>query len=204
MSAAAGAVDLFVHVRIVMGIVVGLGITRLLTGLAALVQNPNRPRISLLHLLWTLFVLVELVLFWWWQFALIEVTHWNFGSFAFVIAYAVTLFLMAALLVPDKIEEYDGYEHYFLSRRRWFFGAFAVTLVFDLIDTLLKGAAYAGSVGPDYWIQIPVSLGLVALAVWSSDRRVHLAVVLAQLCYQAWWIWLLFYTNDCPGIVGSC
>ena len=38
MNTAIGATDLFVHVRIVMGIVVGLGITRLLTGLAASVN----------------------------------------------------------------------------------------------------------------------------------------------------------------------
>lgn len=204
MSEPFAAVDLFVHVRIVMGIVVGLGITRLLTGLAALAQNPRRARLSALHLLWTLFVLVELVLFWWWEFALIELPHWSFGSFAFVIAYAITLFLMAALLVPDHIEDYAGYEDYFLKRRHWFFGAFAATLVLDLIDTVLKGPDYAGSVGPDYWVQIPISLGLAALAIWTSNRRIHFAIVLLQLGYQAWWIWLLFYTNDCPGKVGLC
>lgn len=204
MSSAFGAVDLFVHVRIVMGIVVGLGITRLLTGLAAIAQNPKRAKVSALHLLWTLFVLVELVLFWWWEFALIETAHWTFGSFAFVILYAVVLFLMAALLVPDKIDDYAGYEHYFLSRRHWFFGAFAATLLLDLIDTLLKGADYAGSVGPDYWVQIPISLALTAAAIWTDNRRFQLVFVLLQLAYQAWWIWLLFYTNDCPGIVGTC
>jgi hypothetical protein len=204
VNSAVGAVDLFVHVRIVMGIVVGLGITRLLTGLAALAQNPKRAKISLLHLLWTLFVLVELVLFWWWEFALIEVTHWTFGSFAFVIGYAITLFLMAALLVPEKLDDYAGYEHYFLSRRHWFFGAFAATLLFDLVDTLLKGPDYAGSVGADYWIQIPISLGLAAAAIWTDNRRVHFAIVLLQLAYQAWWIWVLFYTNDCPGKIGVC
>lgn len=204
MSTSVGAVDLFVHVRIVMGIVIGLGITRLLTGLATLAQNPKRARISLLHLLWTGFVLVEMVLFWWWEFALIEVPHWSFGNFAFVVGYAITLFLMAAMLVPDRIEDYDGYEHYFLRRRHWFFGAFSATLLFDLVDTILKGGDYAGSIGVDYWIQIPISLGLVALAIWTDNRRVHYAIVILQLAYQAWWIWLLFYTNDCPGKVGVC
>ncbi|RYE07616.1 MAG: hypothetical protein EOP22_17185 [Hyphomicrobiales bacterium] len=187
-----------------MGIVVGLGLTRLLTGLAAIAQNPRRAKVSGLHLLWTLFVLVELVLFWWWEYALIEQPHWSFGDFAFVVGYAMTLFLMAALLVPDRLDDYAGYEDYFLSRRHWFFGVFAATLVFDLIDTLGKGGDYAGSVGADYWIQIPISLALAALAIWSRDRRLHYAIVLLQLAYQAWWIWLLFYTNDCPGIVGTC
>lgn len=173
-------------------------------GLAAIAQNPNRARVSVLHLLWALYVLIEIVLFWWWEFALILTPHWTFGNFAFVIAYAINLFLMSALLVPDKMDEYEGYEHYFLSRRNWFFGTFAVALVFDAIDTVLKGADYAGSVGPDYWVQIPISLALAAIAVWTTNRRYHFAMVIAQLAYQAWWIWLLFYTNDCPGIVGTC
>lgn len=204
MTNAVSAVDLFIHLRIVMGIVVGLAITRLLTGLAAIAQNPNRAKVSTLHLLWALFVLIELVLFWWWEFALIERSHWSFGTFAFVIGYAITLFLMAAMLVPDRIDDYAGYEDFFLRRRHWFFGAFAVTLVLDLADTSLKGAEYASSAGPEYWVQVPISLGLAALAIWSRDRRIHFTIVQLQLAYQAWWVWLLFNTNDCPARIGVC
>ena len=34
--------DVFVHVRIVMGTIVGLGVTRLLMGFAGLIQHPTR------------------------------------------------------------------------------------------------------------------------------------------------------------------
>src|SRR3954463_15435139 len=98
VSDAPSAAELFPHIRIVMGMVVGLGITRLLMGVAGLIQHPARARISLIHLLWALSVLVELILFWWWEFALYEITDWSFGIFAFLIVYAVALFLMAALL----------------------------------------------------------------------------------------------------------
>jgi hypothetical protein len=43
--------DVFVHVRIVMGTVIGLGITRLLLGVAGLVQHAKRARLSAIHLL---------------------------------------------------------------------------------------------------------------------------------------------------------
>jgi len=105
----AGAAELFPHIRIVMGMVVGLGITRLLTGVAGLIQHPSRAKLSALHLLWALSVLVELILFWWWEFALYDLTDWSFGIFAFLIGYAVTLFLMAALLFPDRIDDYESY-----------------------------------------------------------------------------------------------
>ena len=52
MNAATAASELFPHVRIVMGMVVGLGITRILMGLAGIIQHRTRPRLSLIHLLW--------------------------------------------------------------------------------------------------------------------------------------------------------
>ena len=81
--------ELFPHVRIVMGMIVGLGITRLLMTVAGLVQHPKRSRVSAIHLLWIASILVELVLFWWWEFELYGVRNWHFGLFAFLIGYAV-------------------------------------------------------------------------------------------------------------------
>ena len=104
----ASSAEIFTHVRIVMGMVVGLGITRLLMGVAGLVQHPRRAKLSAIHLLWALSVLIELALFWWWEFELRSLPRWSFGVFAFLVSYSVTLFMLAALLFPDKIDEYDG------------------------------------------------------------------------------------------------
>jgi hypothetical protein len=191
----AGAAELFPHIRIVMGMVVGLGITRLLMGVAGLIQHPRRAKLSPIHLLWALSVLVELVLFWWWEFALYEVTNWSFGIFAFLIGYAITLFLMAALLFPDNIDDYDGYEDFFLKRRHWFFAIFGLTFLLDIVDTLIKGEPYFDTLGLDYLVQVPIGLLLAGIAIWTANRRFHLGLVIVQLIYQAWWIYILFYTH---------
>jgi hypothetical protein len=196
VSGAATAAELFPHIRIVMGMVVGLGITRLLTGVAGIVQHPRRAPVSLIHMLWVLSILVELVLFWWWEFALYEVQDWSFGIFAFLIAYAVTLYLMAALLFPDKLDDYAGYEDFFLKRRKWFFGIFGLTFLLDIVDTLIKGEPYLDTLGLDYLIQVPIGIALCAIAIWTTNRRYHLGLVLVHLIYQAWWIYILFYTHS--------
>lgn len=180
--------ELFTHVRIVMGMVVGLGITRILSGLAGLIQHPGVQRPSLLHLLWVGSVLVELVLFWWWEFALSRMTHWSFGVFLFLIAYAVLLFLLAALLFPDGIMEYGGYEDYFLRRRRWFFSLFAATFLFDVVDTLIKGVEHWNRFSADYVAQIPLGLLLCAIAIATPRRDVHIGLALTHLAYQGYWI----------------
>ena len=186
--------DLFPHVRIVMGMIVGLGITRLLMTVAGLIQHPQRAKISSLHLLWVVSILVELVLFWWWEFSLFKLESWTFGITLFLIFYAITLFLMAALLSPDSVSDYDGYEDFFLKRRKWFFGLLAATFVLDTIDTLIKGGTYWERFGLDYFIQVPFGLILCIVAVRSTNRRVHIGAVLLHLAYQVYWISRFSYT----------
>lgn len=145
-----------------------------------------------MHLLWVGSILIELVLFWWWEFALSTVDRWSFGLFLFLISYAVTLFLLAALLFPDNISEYGSYESFFLKRRRWFFALFAATLLLDIVDTLIKGTARWSLFSFDYLTQVPLGLAICVLAVLSQDRRVHLAIVLLHIAYQLYWIARVF------------
>ena len=42
--------DIYPHIRIIMGMVIGLGITRLLSGIARIVQHPGQQRLSVVHL----------------------------------------------------------------------------------------------------------------------------------------------------------
>jgi hypothetical protein len=188
----APAAEFFPHVRIVMGMVIGLGITRLLMGAAGLIQHPKRARLSLIHLLWAFSILLELIFFWWWEVELSLLTDWSFGIFSFLIAYAVTLFLLAALLFPDNIDDYEGYQDFFLKRRHWFFGVFAATFVLDVVDTLIKGMPHFDSLGIGYLAQVPLGIALCLIAIRTADRRYHLALVLVHLAYQAFWIVQLF------------
>ena len=67
-----------------------------------------------------------LVHFWWWEFGLFVIEDWTFGKYLFIILYAVTLFLLSALLFPDSMQDYRGYEDFFYARRAWFFGLLAL------------------------------------------------------------------------------
>ena len=186
--------ELFPHVRIVMGTVIGLGLTRILLGTAGLVQHPTRARLSLIHLLWAASILFELILFWWWEFDLFQIPDWSFGVFFFLIIYSVTLFLLGALLFPDRVDDYDGYEDFFLKRRNWFFGLLAATFVLDTIDTLIKGGIYLERFNLGYFMQVPVGMVLCVIAWRSSDRRVHLAIVSIHIVYQFYLIGQFFNT----------
>jgi len=186
--------DIFPHVRIVMGMVIGLGVTRLLSGVARIVQHPTQYRLYAVHLAWVASVLLALVHFWWWEFGLYQIQAWTFGTYVFIISYAIVLFLLCALLFPDSMQGYASYEEYFYARRAWFFGLLAVTYLFDVIDTLIKGEAHFARFALEYLIRTPILVALCIVAAKSSSQRFHTAFVAAMLSYQVSWIFRLFDT----------
>lgn len=136
----------FEYVMVLVSIVVGLALTHVLTALATAVHRlrGHGPPIRMdpVYLPWVGFVLTWLVSFWWWEFRYQEVVEvWSFGLYLFVILYAVTLFLMAVLLVPGEMEGVnDAYDYFFMSIRHWFLGIVLFTqVVIDPLDTVLKG-----------------------------------------------------------------
>jgi hypothetical protein len=131
----------FIHVRMVLSMVVGLAIARLFAGLARFVQHHGRLKVYATHVLWALYMFVALIHFWWWEFALSRLPTWHFLAFAFIVGYAALLYLICVILFPDDLAEYEGFRDYFLSRRKWFFGILGLSLVFDIIDTSIKGAS---------------------------------------------------------------
>ena len=179
--------DLFFHVRVIIGIVVGLSVARLLTGLARFVQHPGRERIYPIHLAWACFLLLAVVHFWWFQFGLSRLERWTFEVYVFVICYAAVYFFICTLLFPDHLAEYDGFAGYFHSRQRWFYGFLAGLFVIDLVDTALKGAEHFRSFGPLYPVQ-QVVLAALALAATAIRARWYHAVfvALAILAEVAW------------------
>ena len=186
--------EIFPHVRIVMGMVIGLGVTRLLSGLARIVQHPAQYRLYPVHLAWVGSMLLMLVHFWWWEFGLYGIETWTFGIYLFIVAYAVLLFLLSALLFPDSMADYVGYEDFFISRRRWFFGLLAVSYLFDIIDTLIKGEAHFARFGSEYLIRTPLFVGLCVVAAITLNRTFQAVFVVFTLVYQVSWILRLFDT----------
>ena len=52
--------NLYIHVRILLGMIVGLGLTHLLRHLARIVERPQTRRIYWVHLVWAGFMFVYL------------------------------------------------------------------------------------------------------------------------------------------------
>ena len=195
MTAPTSNPDLYSHVRVVISIIVGLCITTLLSGFARFVQHPRRERVSILHLGWAVSLLFWIIHFWWWEFRLSMVPQWTFANYFFVILYAILFYFLCTLLFPSDLKDYSGYEDYFLSRRKWFFGFLAATFLADVIDTSLKGSAYLHSFGIEYPIRIIANLIICVIAMFTCNRRIQLTLLAVAFLYHIALIILVYSTQ---------
>ena len=180
--------EIFEYVSVLTSIIIGLGITHLLKGVAGLIQHPGREEVYGTHLVWVAYMLFSTVLWWWWQFGLDARPTWTLGIYLFVSAFALVFYLLCALLFPADMDDYEGFHDYFMSKKSWFLGLLALAYLLDLLDTLFKGRDHFQSLGIDYPIQAVVIVALCLIGSRTSSRRYHAAmasVVLASQLYQA-------------------
>jgi hypothetical protein len=177
----------FEYVMVLVSIVIGLAITHVLTAIAEGVHrlrgHGERLQLDPVYLLWVGYILVWLISFWWYEFnfqALRE--QWTFGLYLFVISFAILLFLLAAILVPHRLIGVQDSYRYFMEGRRWFFGANIVGIIFDVFDTLLKGAGYSALTAA-MW-SAPVYLLASLAGLFSSRPRVQLLAAATSFTLQ--------------------
>jgi hypothetical protein len=176
--------DLYLHVRVLIALILGLSVTRLVSGIAALVAHPGRYRIWPVHLCWVAWALLNVVTFWWWEFRLSLIQHWTYGLYFFICVYASMYYFLSVLLFPQDLDEYSGYQDYFLSRRRWFFGFAALTEALDVVDTWIKGEAHLRSLGPEYLVATSVFILLSVVAARTRNPRFHMLFALSAVAYE--------------------
>lgn len=178
----------FAHIRIIMGMVLGLSLARLVNGLTRFVQHPGSIAIYSVHLGWVVFLLISIMHFWWYEFHLSFVRAWTFPIYFFLIAYAMIFAALTALLFPDQMMDYKGFEDYFESRKRWFFGLLSITFLVDVVDTLVKGGDYFQSLGVEYPVRQAIFFVLSIVAMFLKRKSYQLLLVGFAIVYQVSWI----------------
>lgn len=165
------------HVLILLSLVVSLALAHLLSGIARLI-HARHVRWSWLHGAWRLLVFVLLVDFWIsvWQLRLQE--DWNILQVFFWMAMATIQYLIAALVVPDKIPDsgIDLADFHERNRSRYI-GLFFVNLIFAVAANLMlegfSSANYINVLGIVFmvaagftkpsWLQWAGTIGLAAI-----------------------------------------
>lgn len=183
MEEAASQHEAFVHLRVLIGVVVGLSLTRLLLSLARFVQHPGYARAPAIWLGWAIFLLIAILHLWWFEFGLSAV-RWRFELYAFTVFYASLYFFTCAVLTPDALEDYGALDTWFDARRPWFYGLLATLLLCDLVDTALKGGAHFRELGALYPARQVLLAAGALLAIRARDRRADGVLIAAAIGSQ--------------------
>ena len=62
------ALSPFEYIFVLVSIIIGLGITHLLTGLARLIQDPSKAKVYWVHLIWVFWQFLMMAFIWWFEF----------------------------------------------------------------------------------------------------------------------------------------
>lgn len=181
--------DAFSYLSVLLSIIIGLGVTQLLTGVGRIIRNRDRVQVDWLPLLWAAILLVVFVQVWWSSFGLRTYRDWTFGSFLFILAQTGTLYLMAAVLLPEQIDENPSLAVHYERQHRWFFGFLVAALTFSILKDRVINRQWPGS----------VNLGFHALmaaealsAIFVRRRRYQEIVGILAVATIAAYIGLLF------------
>lgn len=147
-------ISAFEYVTVLISIILGLGITQILTGIADLIHKSERVKLYWPHLIWILFVLLLHIQEWWVTYELKNYHPWRLPTFLFIMAYPVNLFVLARLLFPYALKTpvIDLKTFYFHNYRKIF-------LVFAI----------------SAFLSIAYNLGILKLAIESQVLQVLLA-----------------------------
>jgi hypothetical protein len=92
----------FEYVVVLTSIILGMGITQLITGVAGIVLRWNDVRNYWPHFVLIILIFVIHIQDWWATYALRNNTSWNLPMFLFIILYPVNLYILARILFPIK------------------------------------------------------------------------------------------------------
>lgn len=180
----------FDYLSVLISIVLGLGITQLLSGFGRWLEQRASFRAYGPAVAWALFLLLVHIQSWWAMFGLRYWQDWSFLQFLMVLLQPIVLYLLAKLIFPTSGSRLSLRENFYLQRP-WFFGAFLFLILVSIVKDLVRQGSF-----PE-----PANLGfhgflflIGALALAARSDLFHRILAYLALLWVSAYIALLFAT----------
>ncbi len=152
----------FEFVTVLISIILGLGITQIMSGIADQIHQWDKVKLYWPHMLWVVLVFVLHVQQWWLTYELRFITSWRLPFFLFEILYPINLFILARILFPSGGEEtsHDLKKFYFQNYRKFFIMVMILSALSAIENIVIYGLGVEG------WLVNTILLaGLLVVAV---------------------------------------
>ena len=160
----------FEWVQAAVGIIVALGMTRLVTSIVLLHSLRRSVRLDWVPVAWAINIFFLLLQFSWVFVALRgSVEQWTFGLFLCVLGFVLLLFAAAALVLPTtQAQAGDDLGSWFRSDGRWALPFLALYSLFAYVFNW-----YFGGESPTANPASAILLVLIAIGFFAKARRVN-------------------------------
>ena len=135
----------FEYVSVLTSLILGLGITQLLTGVADLILSHKKIKFFIPHSLWVLNVFGFQIQEWWYNYEYSRrIGIWHMSDFFFLVTYPIILFVMARLMFPVTLEGggVDLKSFYFKNFRKIFFVAVFLPIISIPQNIIISGRSF--------------------------------------------------------------
>jgi hypothetical protein len=181
----------FEYLSVLVSIIIGLGLSHLLTGAARLIQMRRRVRPYLPTYVWIVVLLLMQVQIWWAAYGERAETRWSFLGFFSFLLLPILGALVSYILIPDLEGEHTELDlrASYHENRGWFHGLLVLLVISSLSRDLLEDGMAALDLDAAFR-GVFLVLALVAARVRSD--LAHLVISLLVLAIFCGYIGALF------------
>jgi hypothetical protein len=158
----------FEFITVLISIILGLGITTILTGVAERIKHFHSTKLYAPYVIWISIVFVLHIYEWWNSFTLRSIEVWSLPMFLFILLYPIVLYVLAHLLFPSNNDpHFDAKEFYFSNYRRYFVIAIALILLSVLHNLFIEHLDIATQIG-----QFAALIIIVGFIILKTEKEI--------------------------------
>lgn len=182
--------DNFSYLSVLISIVLGLGITQILSGFGRWVENRATFPAYAPSIVWAVLLLIMHVQTWWSMYGLRQHERWTFLQFFVVLLQPIVLYLLSSLVLPSQSCAVADLKSNYSAQRRWFFGLLMALLAVSVVrDVVLTGALPSNENLAFHGLFLVLAVGgLIIASEW-----VHRCIALLSAGTIGLYITFLFY-----------
>lgn len=124
----------FEYVSILVSIILGLGITQLLTALGHMLHHHKIVKLYWPHTIWIGFILFLHIQDWFVTYQLRQKTEWKLTEVLFVLLYPIVLYIITKIILPEKgKKQIQALETYYYLKSPIFFSLLSIAILLSIL-----------------------------------------------------------------------
>ena len=180
----------FEYVTVLISIILGLGITLVLTGIAEIIKRWKSTKHFWPYQIWIALAFILHLQEWWTTYEFKTVTSWTLPAFLFVVLYPILLFILANLLFPTEWKNGIDFKAFYFDNYLKFFTCLILLAGLSVLQNVLLSSYTL----QDQALQFSILIIFSIMLIWQT-KNVIVHTVLASLMLIAMLL-SLFLTQD--------